>query len=229
MATITPTVEVIVLSAADAVAAEHGGANRLEVVQTIALGGLTPALATFKEIRAATQLPLRVMLRPNGGYAATAAEIATLCAEAQALQAAGADAFVCGFLAPDGTIDQQAMKTLLASIAPAPFTFHRAFDHTPDLPAAWATVATLGADLILTSGAPADLPVGLAALAGRAAWQTPALHWLVGGGLAIDQIPPLREAGLSQFHVGRMVRFGASWDAPIDPDGVAALRQMVVG
>ncbi len=221
--------EVIVMSAADAVAAERGGADRLEVVSAIEVGGLTPSLDVFKAIRAATRLPLRVMLRPNGGYGIDAAELTALCAEAAALRQAGAASFVCGFLTESGAIDHAAMVAVLAAIGPCPWTFHRAFDHAADTAEAWATVAELGADLILSSGTAADLPAGLPALCARARWQTDALRWLAGGGLTIEQIPSFRAAGITQFHAGRAVRAGISWDKPIDEDAVRVMRRAIVG
>lgn len=221
--------EVIVLTAADAAAAERGGADRLEVVSAIEVGGLTPTVEEFARIRAATRLPLRVMLRTNGGYTITSEELATVCDEARALRRAGAEAFVCGFLTHEGTIDRAAMATILEAIAPCPWTFHRAFDHNSNLREAWDTVAALGADLILTSGAPADLPVGLDALGARASWQTPTLNWLAGGGLTIEQIPPLRKAGIAQFHVGRAVRLGMQWDQAIDEGAVRRVGEWASG
>ncbi len=220
--------EVIVLTAEDAAAAERGGADRLEVVRAIEVGGLTPTVTEFARIRAATDLPLRVMLRTNGGYTITPDEVATVCDEARALRRAGAEAFVCGFLTPGGVIDRGAMGAVLDAIDPCPWTFHRAFDHAVDLQAAWANVAALGADLILTSGAPADLPAGLAALGARASWQTPTLRWLAGGGLTIDQIPPLRAAGIAQFHVGRAVRAGMRWDRAIDEGALRRVRTTII-
>jgi len=221
--------EVIVMSAADAVAAERGGADRLEVVSAIEVGGLTPTLDVFKAIRAATRLPLRVMLRPNGGYGIGAAELTALCVEAALLRQAGAESFVCGFLTGAGAIDRAAMDAVLAAIGPCPWTFHRAFDHATSTQAAWATVAELGADLILSSGTATDLPAGLPALCARAGWQTDALRWLVGGGLTLEQIPSFRAAGIAQFHAGRAVRVGGRWDEPIDEEAVRVMRRAVVG
>ena len=219
--------EVIVMSAADAVAAERGGADRLEVVSAIEVGGLTPALDVFKAIRVATRLPLRVMLRPNGGYRIDAAELMALCAEATALRQAGAESFVCGFLTESGAIDRAAMNAVLAAIGTCRWTFHRAFDHAIDMQEAWATVVELGADLILSSGTAADLPAGLPALCARAGWQTDALRWLAGGGLTLEQVPVFRAAGITQFHAGRAVRVGMSWDAPIDERAVRVMRAAV--
>ena len=49
--------EVIALDAEDAVAAQAGGADRLELVTDMAADGLTPPLATFAEIRDAVRHP----------------------------------------------------------------------------------------------------------------------------------------------------------------------------
>nr|MDT0525259.1 copper homeostasis protein CutC [Streptomyces sp. DSM 41633] len=55
--------EVIALDAEDAVAAQAGGADRLELVTDMAADGLTPSRETFAAIRSAVDIPLRVMLR----------------------------------------------------------------------------------------------------------------------------------------------------------------------
>ena len=220
--------EVIALDAADARAATAGGADRLELVSAIDLGGVTPTLATFAQIRAATDLPLRVMLRTNGGYRIAPDELDALCGAAAALRRAGADEFVLGFLDVGGAIDRAAIAALGAVITPCPWTFHRAFDGVADARAAWATVAALpGADLILSSGGPGELGAGVDTLRERAHWQTPGLRWLAGGGLAGGHIAPLRAAGIAQFHAGRLVRAGGRWDHPVDAAAVAALRARI--
>ncbi|MBZ5592386.1 MAG: hypothetical protein LAP39_09125 [Acidobacteriia bacterium] len=63
-----PLLEVIACSVADAVAAERGGAGRLEIVRALEAGGLTPLLSLVKEIVAAVSIPVRVMLRENPGF-----------------------------------------------------------------------------------------------------------------------------------------------------------------
>jgi len=220
--------EVIALDAADAIAATAGGAERLEIVSAIDLGGLTPTLATFEQIRAATDLPLRVMLRTNGGYRIAPDELDALCGAAAALRHAGADQFVLGFLDADGAIDRAAIAALGAVIAPCPWTFHRAFDQVAVARAAWATVAALpGADLILSSGGPGELAAGVAAYGERASWQTAGLRWLAGGGLETAHIAPLRAAGIAQFHAGRLVRADGSWTRPVDAAATRALRARI--
>jgi copper homeostasis protein len=198
------------------------------VVQTIAVGGLTPAAETVARIRDRVSLPLRVMLRANAGFQTDPPELARLCHAARELRAVGADAFVFGFLTPDGRLDLPALRALADAVAPCPWTLHHAFDHAADARAAWEAARALpGLDLVLSGGGPAGLPAGLPALCERAAWQTDELRWLAGGGLQADAIPRLRRAGIAQFHVGRAARAGGSWDGPVDVQAVQLLRRAI--
>lgn len=220
--------EVIATSAEDAAAAERGGADRLEVCRDLEVGGLTPDAGTVARIHAATALPLRVMLRANGGFGVDAMELAGLCSAAAELRAAGAAAFVFGFLTPDGALDLPALATLAAAVAPCPWTLHHAFDHAADAAAAWAALADLpGLDLVLTGGGPDGFPRGIATLCARARWQTAPVHWLAGGGLRAEHIPILRAAGIAQFHAGRAARLERRWDRPVDAAAVRRLHDAV--
>lgn len=225
-----PVLEVIATSAEDAVAAEQGGADRLELVSEMALRGLTPTYETFASIREAVRIPLRVMLRSNGGFDATADEVALLCRQAEALRRAGADQFVFGFLDADGALDRAALDALIAAVAPCPWTLHHAFDHAADAEAAFAVARTLpGIDCILTGGLRGDVGTGLTTLCARANWQTDRLRWLAGGNLALEHLPPLRAAGIVQYHVGRTARRDRSWEQPVDVGAVRRWREALDG
>ena len=89
-----PLLEVIALDAADARAAEEGGADRLEVAADLVADGLTPDPVVVRQIRRATSLPVRVLLRANVGLRTTMHELDRLCRAADAFAAAGADGFV---------------------------------------------------------------------------------------------------------------------------------------
>ncbi|HEY9524578.1 MAG TPA: copper homeostasis protein CutC, partial [Thermopolyspora sp.] len=71
----TSLLEVVTLDVRDAVAAEQGGADRLEVVADMAADGLTPDPATVAAIAKECALPQMVMLRPRTGLTVTAAEL----------------------------------------------------------------------------------------------------------------------------------------------------------
>ncbi|MFF2809453.1 copper homeostasis protein CutC [Streptomyces sp. NPDC058000] len=220
--------EVIALGPEDAVAAQAGGADRLELVADMAADGLTPPRATFAAIRAAVDIPLRVMLRAADGFAA--GDVDALCAEAAALRAEGAEEFVLGFLTPDGRPDLVAVKALVEVVDGCRWTFHRAIDRAADRDALRKELAGFagpaGLDTYLTAGAAEGVDAGLATLIAERARKAAgepgyAPRILVGGGLRLDHLAELRAAGLDAFHIGGAARPGG-WAEPVD---AAAVRE----
>lgn len=146
-------VEIVVCSAEDAVEAEAGGADRVELCNAIELGGLTPSLGALLETKARTRLPIAVMIRPRpGGFCYGQGEFATMQRNADLLVAQGVDGLVTGVLMEDGRVDVRRCRWLLAHSSGTPLVFHRAFDATPDPFEALETIIDLGFSRILTSG-----------------------------------------------------------------------------
>jgi copper homeostasis protein len=221
-----PLLEVIALDADDAIAGVRGGADRLELAHDMTADGLTPTLEGFERIRAAVDVPLRVMLRCNGAFTLTPRELDELCLAAAQLHAAGMEESVLGFLTTTGDVDVYALEAVLAAARPTRWTFHRAIDHATDAELAWKAVATMpGVDAVLTAGSPTGLDVD--GLIARLGWEHGAPPWVVGGGLREEHIAPLRAIGLTRFHVGSRVRHGASWGQPVDVEAVQHWRDLV--
>jgi len=217
--------EIIALDAADAGAAQEGGADRLEVVADMAADGLTPDPVVLADIRAATDLPLRAMLRASARFGASMPEIDRLRRAAEALAEAGADGFVFGFLGEGGHVDAAATGKLMSVVAPLPWTFHRAVDHAADPVRAWRAVRDLAPDAVLTAGSPRGVDAGVDTLARRAA-ETPGLV-LAGGGLRRKHVALLAAAGVDAFHVGSGVRPDGSWERPVSAELVREWRALV--
>ncbi|MFE2286702.1 copper homeostasis protein CutC [Streptomyces sp. NPDC059443] len=222
--------EVIALDAEDAVAAQAGGADRLELVTDMAADGLTPPRETFAAIRASVDIPLRVMLRKADGFSAgTAEDLDRLVAEVRALRAEGADQFVLGFLNPDGSPDLTAVEAVVAELGGCGWTFHRAIDRAADRDQLRKALADLpGLDTYLTAGAAGGVDEGLPVLlaeAARSAAAEPGYEprILVGGGLTLAHLPVLRGAGISAFHIGSAAR-PSGWDRPVSAAAVAEWR-----
>ncbi|MFD6277283.1 copper homeostasis protein CutC [Streptomyces sp. NPDC060209] len=215
--------EVIALDAEDAVAAQAGGADRLELVTDMAADGLTPPLKVFESIRSAVDIPLRVMLRVADGFAA--GDIDVLVEKARTLRVAGAEEFVLGFLDQDGHADLVAVERLVAELNGCPWTFHRAIDRAVDRDVLRKHLADLpGLDTYLTAGSPKGVDAGMETLLAEAARSDlpgyePQI--MVGGGLRLDHLPPLRAAGVEAFHIGGAARPGG-WSGPVD---AAAVRE----
>lgn len=225
-----PLLEVIALTAADARAAQRGGADRLEVVADMAADGLTPDPEVVAEMRQVTSLPMRVMLRANAGFRTTARELDRLRRAAEDLAAAGADGFVLGFLDGSGHVDAAATGKLAAVVAPLPWTFHRALDHAADPATAWPAVRDLGGgmDAVLTAGSPRGVEAGMETLLRRAAEGPDRARLIMaGGGLRRKHVAVLAAAGVRAFHVGTAVRPDGDWGAPVDPGLVGEWRTLV--
>ncbi|MEU8433934.1 copper homeostasis protein CutC [Streptomyces sp. NPDC029216] len=220
-----PVLEVVVTSAAEAVAAVAGGADRLEVATDMHADGMTPELAEFLRVRQSVDVPLRVMLRDHGGFRAADAD--RLRDTARALRAAGADAFVLGFLTSDGAVDPVAMDTVLSGVAGCRWTFHRAMDHAADRAAVRAVLGALpGLDTVLTAGSATGVADGMHVLLSEPPVLAPAVRVMAGGGLLPRHVPALRAHGVHAFHLGTSVRHGG-WDTPIDPAAVRRWRDLL--
>ncbi|MFF7748530.1 copper homeostasis protein CutC [Streptomyces sp. NPDC007971] len=225
--------EVIALGVEDAVAAQAGGADRLELVTDMAADGLTPSAATVAGIRAAVGIDLRVMLRPADGFAAGDPEdVERLVRVAGELREAGADQFVLGFLGADGEPDLAAMERIVGALGGCRWTFHRAIDRAADRDALRKQLADLpGLDTYLTAGAAEGVDEGLPTLLAEAARQgEPGYEQtiLVGGGLRLDHVPALRRAGIDAFHIGGSAR-PHGWDRPVSAEAVAQWRAALDG
>jgi copper homeostasis protein len=145
--------EVAVASVEDALAARAGGADRLELSSALALGGLTPSLGTFLEVREAVPLPVVVMLRPRpGGFCYSGEDFRVLRRDLDLALGHGADGVAFGVLHADGTIDLPRCRELVRQAGARPAVFHRAFDVTPGPLAALEQLIDLGVRRVMTSG-----------------------------------------------------------------------------
>ncbi|MEV0590913.1 copper homeostasis protein CutC [Nonomuraea cavernae] len=217
--------EVIALDVRDAVAAEQGGADRLEVVADMAADGLTPAPETVAAIAAECPLPQMVMLRCDASFTAGADVLDRLSRDAKALAQAGAAGFVFGFLDGAGAVDLAATEALIHAVSPLPWTFHRAVDHAADIQASWRAVRLLpNLATVLTSGSPTGVGEGLSVLRGRADAGDGSII-LAGGGLRAAHVPALLDFGIRAFHVGSAVRAG--WSDPVEWRLVRRWRDLV--
>jgi copper homeostasis protein len=221
--------EVIAMDAPDARLAVEGGADRLELVSAMEFSGFNPSLEAFGAIRAAVEIPLRVMIRLRDGFLAGGpGAIGALATSVKELRSAGADEFVLGWLDANGAVDKAALETVLEAAGGAPWTFHKAIDRAADRDAVYAAIRPLpGLDTVLTSGGPVPAAQGIEVLAAEAAREAAlpdGLAVLVGGGLKLGDVPALRAAGLNAFHIGTAARFSGDWAGPVDAELVASWR-----
>jgi copper homeostasis protein len=142
-------------SVESAIAAQNGGASRIELCDNLHEGGTTPSYGQIKVARKLVQLPLHILLRPRAGdFLYTDNEFEIIKADLEYCAQAGCDAIVTGILNADGTVDKlrNAQLVKLANEAGLKTTFHRAFDLSADLNQALEDIIEIGFDCILTSG-----------------------------------------------------------------------------
>lgn len=220
--------EVIVTSVEDAIAAEAGGADRLEIVRALDRDGLTPEFALVRAITSAVRIPARVMLRRRNAFdVEDDAELDRLCEQARALTALPIDGLVLGLLR-NGHVDAAAMTAVLNAAPSARVTFHRAFEHTADQHATLTMLQTFGQiDTILTSGGH-RLDERVAKLCALHAEVAGRFTVLAGGGVDAPVLTVLRaRTPVQAFHVGRAARVNSRLDRPVDVERVRMLAGKV--
>ena len=136
-------IEACVDSVAGAVAAELAGAGRLELCAALAEGGTTPSAGMISAVRARVSIPMVVMVRPRGSdFLCDEQELDVMRRDIAVAIEAGAEGVAVGVLRRDGSVDREALATLVRAASPATVTFHRAFDMSRDLGEALAALAS---------------------------------------------------------------------------------------
>jgi copper homeostasis protein len=220
--------EVVVRHPKDAEKAEAGGASRLQVIGSLDFGGLSPEPALVAQIRRATALPLRPVLRLREGFSTDGGEAGRLRGLIEAYRAAGAEGVVAGFLNAHTEIDESVMGELLSD-PDFGWTFSRAIDACISTDRAWRTLRRLpGLDSVLTAGSARGMTEGLDDLLQRAV-EDDFARWVImaGGGLLPEHVPWLARAGIRAFHLGSAVRPLCSWKAYVDTELVRTWRTLI--
>lgn len=196
--------ECCVDSVSSAIEAQAGGAHRLELCSNLIIGGSTPTLALYKEVRKHTSLPIHVLIRPRfGDFLYSELESTVIIEEILQFKEAGADGIVIGSLTPEGFLHTEMLRTFIAYAGSMHLTLHRAFDMCADPFRALDEALELGFHTILTSGQADSWKQGLSLLKqldSRCA-DTP-LQIMAGSGInasAIKQL--LTETNLHCFHM----------------------------
>ena len=144
--------EICVESVDHAVAAERGGAHRIELCTDLASGGITPSAELMQAARHQLQIPIHVLIRPRAGdFYYCESEFELMRADIGAAKQLGMDGIVLGILQKNARVDVERTKALVKLAHPLPVTFHRAFDESRNLETSLEDVIQTGAARILTS------------------------------------------------------------------------------
>jgi copper homeostasis protein len=197
------TVEACVDTVASAIAAERGGAHRVELCDNLADAGTTPSHGTIVAALAALTIPVFPIIRSRGGsFVYDADEIAIMAADVAHVRALGVHGVVIGALTPAGDVDEAAVRAWQQAAGDLPITFHRAWDVCRDPVAALDTLIRLGVQRVLTSGQRSSAWEGRAQIAAAVEQAQGRISIMAGGGVDESNAAALIAAtGVREIHV----------------------------
>jgi copper homeostasis protein len=211
-------VEACVDSVESALAAERGGAGRLELCDALFDGGTTPSAGMIAACRERVSIPLFVIIRPRGGgFVYSEPELDVMRRDIVAARGLGADGVVIGVLRRDGAVDPDQTRSLVGAAGDLPVTFHRAFDAVPEPAAALETLISAGTTRVLTSGGAPTAREGVATLAALVAQAGDRLVVMAGGGVREENVREIVDGSrVREVHV-RLTRLTRGDGPPLRP------------
>lgn len=170
-------------------AAEAGGADRIELCTSLAVGGVTPPRTLMVEVLSAVDIPVHVLVRPRSGdFVYSTDELEAMRRQIDAAKRAGASGIATGVLLAGGRVDIDRTRELIEHAHPLDVTFHRAFDLTPNSAEALEDVIQTGANSLLTSGGAPDVLSGASEIRALAEQAGDRIHLIAGGGLRLETL-----------------------------------------
>jgi copper homeostasis protein len=196
--------EISVESVEAAMAAERGGAQRIEFCSNAREGGTTPGGDLLRAVRERVRLPIFSMVRPRAGnFFYKDSEFEAMRREVGAAKEFRMDGIVLGLLDAGGRVDVERTQQLVEMARPLEVTFHRAFDECVDLRKSLEDVIQTGASRLLTSGGKRTAPEALGVLSELVRMAGERLTVMPGSGLHVGNIrEAVTKTGAREYHAG---------------------------
>ncbi|RPD47893.1 copper homeostasis protein CutC [Hymenobacter sediminis] len=196
------TLEICANSVQSAVAAQAGGAHRIELCQNLEQGGITPSYGLVQRVRELLSIPVFALIRPRpGNFCYSPDEVAIMATDIAQCRLLGCDGVVLGVLDAQGRVAVPQCQALMEVAGPLPVTFHRAFDVCPNQLQALEDVVALGCQRILTSGGQATAEAGQTQLATLVEQAAGRISIMPGAGIRPHNIRAVAaRTGATEFH-----------------------------
>ena len=216
-----PVLEVAANSVASALAAQAGGAVRVELCAALELGGLTPSHAAIAIAQERLGIPVHVLIRPRAGdFVFDDSECEVMRRDIGICKSLGCAGVVMGVLTVEADVDVPRCRALMDAARGISVTFHRAFDFTRDPARALDIIMALGCDRLLTSGQAADAMAGAPLIRKLIVRAEDRITIMPGGGITAQNILAIAEAtGAHEFHASAKMRVPTCMHRPIPAPG----------
>ncbi|MBM4160368.1 MAG: copper homeostasis protein CutC [Ignavibacteria bacterium] len=233
-------VEVCIDSVESALAAQQGGASRVELCAELDKGGITPSAGTIEQVCRSIRIGVHVMIRPRpGDFCYSDHEFAVMQKDIQVARQLGAHGAVFGVLTRDRTVDVPRTKALVELARPMSISFHRAFDESVNLDTAMEAIIGLGIDRILTSGGRPSALEGMGKIKELVQRSNGRIAIMAGAGITLENASAIIAwTGVDEIHVrsavtrvaGNAPRNGSLFALPravVDPQAVKSYLNVV--
>ncbi|RAJ83299.1 copper homeostasis protein [Chitinophaga dinghuensis] len=196
------TLEICAGSVSSCIAAEKGGATRIELCDNLLEGGTTPSYGAIALARESVKIAIYPIIRPRGGdFLYSDIEFETMKRDIALCKQLGCNGVVIGILTPDGRVDKKRTKELVDLAAPMGVTFHRAFDMTDNPFEALEDIISTGCERILTSGCRNTAVEGAELLKELVIRSNDRIAIMAGSGVRSNNIAQLvKTTGVVEFH-----------------------------
>lgn len=202
--------EIACFNLQSALIAQKSGADRIELCDGIAVGGITPNLEIVQQARQLISIDLNVMIRPRGGnFVYTNEEFAQMKSEILAFKKNNIDGFVFGILNEDNSINVAQNDELITLAYPIPCTFHRAFDEVSDYEQSLEDIINCGFQTILTSGQKSNVVDGMEQLSKLVSKANNRIIIMPGGGLRSTNIKTIQQKTNAKFYHSSAITDGS--------------------
>ncbi|WP_213780603.1 copper homeostasis protein CutC [Caballeronia sp. dw_276] len=201
--------EICAGSVTSCLAAQAGGAGRVEFCDNLLEGGTTPSYGAIASARDKLRILLNVIIRPRGGdFLYSDVEFEVMERDVRACKDLAVDGVVIGLLTADGDIDVPRTKRLIELAVPMPVTFHRAFDVARDPFKALEDIILAGCNRLLTSGQQASAFEGRELISQLREAAGDRLVVMPGAGVRLNNIAQLvAETGCIEYHTSGRAPF----------------------
>ena len=195
-------IEVCAGSTNSALAAQQGGAYRVELCDNLKDGGTTPSYGTLLLARKNLSIKLFPIIRPRGGdFLYSDLEFDVMKADVELCRNLGCDGVVFGILKADGEIDTKRCLELKEIAGSMGTTFHRAFDRCKNPIKALEEIIEMGFDRILTSGMENSAVKGASQIAQLVKQADGRISIMPGAGIRPENLQQLiDQTGATEYH-----------------------------